>query len=87
MQRLVVNGSLPCSKEEAAALAGIQLRLEECWPRSRPPRTGVLGLNASSAPHTPNVNSERSAATTGTTTTTSKLEEERVSGFYSDNNL
>jgi hypothetical protein len=31
-QRLIVSGELPCSKEEAATLAGIQLRLEEAWP-------------------------------------------------------
>ncbi|KAF4517552.1 hypothetical protein B566_EDAN005116, partial [Ephemera danica] len=33
LRRLVVGGDLPCSKEEAAALAGIQLRLEESWGR------------------------------------------------------
>ena len=27
-----MNGDLPCSKEEAAILAGIQLRIEETWP-------------------------------------------------------
>ncbi|GIX80432.1 hypothetical protein CEXT_403662 [Caerostris extrusa] len=32
LQRLVVSGDLPCSKEEAALLAGIQLRIEETWP-------------------------------------------------------
>ncbi|XP_064469144.1 uncharacterized protein LOC135383352 [Ornithodoros turicata] len=32
LRDLVVNGELPCSKEEAAALAGIQLRIEETWP-------------------------------------------------------
>ena len=31
--QLVVGGNLPCSKEEAATLAGIQLRLEESWGR------------------------------------------------------
>ncbi|XP_059477759.1 uncharacterized protein LOC132198045 isoform X2 [Neocloeon triangulifer] len=31
LRRQVVSGDLPCSKEEAAALAGIQLRLEESW--------------------------------------------------------
>ncbi|XP_046688497.1 uncharacterized protein LOC124374291 isoform X3 [Homalodisca vitripennis] len=31
--KLVVAGDLPCSKEEAAALAGIQLRIEESWGR------------------------------------------------------
>ncbi|KAL1122755.1 hypothetical protein AAG570_003082 [Ranatra chinensis] len=30
---MVVGGDLPCSKEEAAALAGIQLRIEESWGR------------------------------------------------------
>uniref|UniRef100_A0A8D9BY52 Phosphoinositide phospholipase C n=2 Tax=Cacopsylla melanoneura TaxID=428564 RepID=A0A8D9BY52_9HEMI len=29
----VVSGDLPCSKEEAATLAGIQLRIEESWGR------------------------------------------------------
>jgi len=28
---MVVGGDLPCSKEEAASLAGIQLRLEETF--------------------------------------------------------
>ncbi|OXA45475.1 hypothetical protein Fcan01_19496, partial [Folsomia candida] len=55
MQRLVVGGSLPCSKEEAAILAGMQLRLEECWPRSRPPRLHHTGPAPSpAAPNTPN---------------------------------
>lgn len=31
--KLVVSGDLPCSKEEAAVLAGIQLRIEESWGR------------------------------------------------------
>jgi hypothetical protein len=30
-----VSGELPCSKEEAAILAGIQLRIEETWPESK----------------------------------------------------
>lgn len=30
---MVVSGELPCSKEEAAVLAGIQLRIEESWGR------------------------------------------------------
>ncbi|XP_022238999.1 1-phosphatidylinositol 4,5-bisphosphate phosphodiesterase epsilon-1-like [Limulus polyphemus] len=33
LQQMVVKGYLPCSKEEAAILAGIQLRLEGTWPR------------------------------------------------------
>lgn len=28
-----MGGDLPCSKEEAATLAGIQLRIEESWGR------------------------------------------------------
>ena len=28
----MVSGELPCSREEAATLAGIQLHLEEAWP-------------------------------------------------------
>ncbi|KAF6199510.1 hypothetical protein GE061_007536, partial [Apolygus lucorum] len=35
--QLVVGGDLPCSKEEAAALAGIQLRIEETWGRPHGP--------------------------------------------------
>jgi len=31
-QRLIVGGELPCSKEEAATLAAIQLRVDEEWP-------------------------------------------------------
>ena len=27
-----MSGELPCSREEAAILAGIQLHLEEAWP-------------------------------------------------------
>ncbi|KAL3193090.1 hypothetical protein MRX96_058588 [Rhipicephalus microplus] len=32
LRDLVVNGDLLCSKEEAAVLAGVQLRIEETWP-------------------------------------------------------
>ena len=32
LQHLVVSGDLPCSREEAAILAGIQLHLEDAWP-------------------------------------------------------
>ena len=35
LQRLVTTGALPCSKEEAASLAAIQLRLQECSPTSK----------------------------------------------------
>lgn len=63
MQRLVVCGSLPCSKDEAAVLAGMQLRLEECWPRSRPPRIHTGAPTPSpAAPTTPNVNLDKAAA-------------------------
>ncbi|GAB6024048.1 hypothetical protein CHUAL_008768 [Chamberlinius hualienensis] len=41
LQRLVVNEELPCSKDEAAALAGIQLRVEESWPASKRTSTPV----------------------------------------------
>ncbi|KAK7011166.1 1-phosphatidylinositol 4 5-bisphosphate phosphodiesterase epsilon-1-like isoform X1, partial [Biomphalaria glabrata] len=34
LQQLIVNGDLPCSKEEAATLAGIQLHIEEAWPET-----------------------------------------------------
>ena len=72
MQRLVVSGSLPCSKEEASVLAGIQLRLEECWPRSRPPPlrsstnavASAIGILPSTGPHTPSLTTDRSSART-----------------------
>lgn len=32
LQKLVVSGDLPCSKEEAVTLASIQLHIEEAWP-------------------------------------------------------
>ncbi len=32
LQQLVVSGELPCSREEAATLAGIQQHLDETWP-------------------------------------------------------
>jgi len=59
MQRLVVSGNLPCSKEEAAILAGMQLRLEECWPRSRPPKSHT-GPTASPVPPSPIIPTEKS---------------------------
>ena len=31
-QRVIVSGELPCSKEEAATLAAIQLHVDEAWP-------------------------------------------------------
>jgi len=31
-QRLIISGELPCSKEEAATLAAIQLHVDETWP-------------------------------------------------------
>ncbi|XP_053407871.1 uncharacterized protein LOC123546334 isoform X3 [Mercenaria mercenaria] len=34
LQELILSGELPCSKEEAATLAGIQLHLEEAWPEN-----------------------------------------------------
>jgi hypothetical protein len=37
LQRLVTTGALPCSKEEAASLAAIQLRLQECLPSIKLP--------------------------------------------------
>ena len=37
LQQLVISGELPCSKEEAATLAGIQLHIEEAWPEETPP--------------------------------------------------
>ena len=32
LQELILSGDLPCSKEEAATLAGIHLHLDEAWP-------------------------------------------------------
>ncbi|KAK3593089.1 hypothetical protein CHS0354_038127 [Potamilus streckersoni] len=32
LKELILNGELPCSKEEAATFAGIQLHIEEAWP-------------------------------------------------------
>nr|XP_045618556.1 uncharacterized protein LOC123770570 isoform X4 [Procambarus clarkii] len=37
LQELVVSGELACSKEEAASLACIQLRIEETWAPPDPP--------------------------------------------------
>lgn len=37
MVKLVISGDLPCNKEEAAVLAGIQLRIEESWGRPQYP--------------------------------------------------
>jgi len=43
-----VGGDLPCSKEEAATLAGIQLRIEESWGR---PLSG--GTSSTTPQHPP----------------------------------
>ena len=32
LQTLVVTGELPCTGEEAATLAAIQMHLDEAWP-------------------------------------------------------
>ena len=32
LQKLIVSGELPCSKEEAVTLAGIQLHIQKAWP-------------------------------------------------------
>ncbi|XP_060069522.1 uncharacterized protein LOC132549598 [Ylistrum balloti] len=37
LQQLVVAGDIPCSKEEAATLASIQLHIEEAWPEHNLP--------------------------------------------------
>ena len=29
---MIVSGELPCSKEEAVTLAGIQLHIQKAWP-------------------------------------------------------
>jgi len=34
LQELILSGELPCSKDEAATLAGIQLHLEDAWPEN-----------------------------------------------------
>ncbi|KAH9518378.1 hypothetical protein Btru_016595 [Bulinus truncatus] len=44
LQQLIVNGDLPCSKEEAATLAGIQLHIEEAWPESGDEDDEELGI-------------------------------------------
>lgn len=54
LQRLVTTGALPCSKEEAASLAAIQLRLQECSPTatnttSKPAATTSSSVSAKSA--------------------------------------
>lgn len=84
MQRLVVSGSLPCSKEEAAVLAGIQLRLEECWPRARPPRSTAQQQQSGAGPPmglpsplTPNLTTDRSS-TTRTTTDDDKVSRKKL---------
>lgn len=43
--QLVLDGDLPCSKEEAACLAGIQLRIEESWGRRFPGGTSSTTQN------------------------------------------
>ncbi len=40
LQQLVVSGELPCSKEEAATLAGIHLHLDETWPEEQEVESG-----------------------------------------------
>lgn len=37
LQKLVVGGELPCSKEDVATLASIQLHIEEAWPEDNLP--------------------------------------------------
>lgn len=37
LQKLVVGGELPCSKEDVATLASIQLHIEEAWPEENLP--------------------------------------------------
>lgn len=36
LQQMVVSGELPCTKDESAILAGIQLHIEEAWPEDNP---------------------------------------------------
>lgn len=75
LQQLVVSGELACSKEEAASLACIQLRIEETWapptlttPNPTPVPTPVHQV-APQAPslkiHSPN---QLSIASTGSST-------------------
>ncbi len=39
LQDQIINGSLPCPKEEAALLASIQLCVEENWPNNKRTQT------------------------------------------------
>ena len=69
LQQLVVSGELACSKEEAASLACIQLRIEETWkpPCSTqsnslaPPSTPCLNINSPTNPTVPSSSSTSSS--------------------------
>lgn len=52
LQHLVVSGELACSKEEAASLACIQLRIEETWAPPDPPSSAHTLPPASTHAHT-----------------------------------
>lgn len=63
----VLGGQLPCSKEEAASLAGIQLRIEETGGRP--------GLNAS---HSQSQTNQQSSATASPPTLLKPISEDKV---------
>ena len=44
LQKVVLAGDLPCSKEDAATLASIQLHIEEAWPEENLPNHGKADL-------------------------------------------
>ena len=49
LQKLILSGELPCSKEEAATLAVIQLRIEETSPQSKENENRHIGSMLPSA--------------------------------------
>lgn len=49
LQKLILSGELPCSKEEAAVLAVIQLRIEETAPQSKENASRRIGSMLPSA--------------------------------------
>lgn len=55
MKKLILSGELPCSKEEAAVLAVIQLRVEETSPHednNMSAQTGHVGGSGTHRPET-----------------------------------
>ena len=58
LQRLVTTGALPCSKEEAASLAAIQLRLQECLPSIKLPSSKFLSHQSCATTNNANQNNQ-----------------------------